>query len=267
MQVRFTKMQGLGNDFAVIDATTEPFALNAFQIKAMADRRLGVGFDQLLVLSAATSPDSDFDYHIFNADGSEAEQCGNGARCMARFIQKHHLPTQSPIRLNTPAGSIALAFESTGDVKVDMGVPAKNSDLNQEIEVGDTRIRFEFVRVGNPHAVIRVEDIHRAAVEPIGSAFAQHAQFPDGVNVGFVQVLHPAHLQLRVYERGVGQTQACGSGACAAMIAAKRAGWLAADIVCVSQPGGDLQVAWLGEGESVWMTGPATFVYEGQYDI
>lgn len=274
MTIKFTKMQGLGNDFMVVDAIHQTIKFSPPLIQRWADRHFGVGFDQLLVVEEATQAGVDFRYRIFNADGSEVQQCGNGARCFARFVRNKGLTDKTDITVETASGVIVLYIEANGLVRVNMGVPSFEphrlpfnqaeqqvtysvTALNQTIELGA-------VSVGNPHAVVLVDDIQTASVAELGEALESHELFPERVNVGFAQIIDCNHIALRVYERGAAETLACGTGACAAMVVLKRWG-VVDDLVTVSLPGGDLQIQWGGEiHDSVWMTGPAITVFEGE---
>lgn len=282
MSLKFSKMHGLGNDFMVIDGINQTFTLNAAQIAQWANRHLGIGFDQLLLVERAQSPAADFRYRIFNADGGEVQQCGNGARCFAKFVYDKGLTDKTHIAVETAAGIIKPQIRPDGLVTVDMGAPrvlpeeipfslpenavseAANA-LTQPIMWADTQtINASLVSMGNPHAVLCVDDVQTAPVAEIGAALQQHAQFPERVNVGFMQVLSPTHIALRVFERGVGETLACGTGACAAVVAGVRQGWLAAgETVRVALRGGDLFIRWQ-EGENVMMTGEAVLVFDGE---
>lgn len=264
MKVPFYKMHGCGNDFMVIDATTHAIHLTPATIKKWADRRRGVGFDQLLLLEPPPSSEYDFFYRIYNADGSEAEQCGNGARCVARFIKERHLSERHPLRLITKGGPITLWVSENGLVKVDMGKPKLLSYPKTTLTIGRDEVQFTAVDMGNPHAVILVDNIDTADVARLGQKVSTHAQFSAGINVGFMQVMDSGCIRLRVYERGVGETQACGSGACAAVVAGIRLGLLAHQVRVV-QPGGEMVIAWEGEGTSVIMQGPAEFAYHGEW--
>lgn len=273
MEITFTKMHGLGNDFIVIDATSQPIEISMEQIRFLADRRLGVGCDQVLLVEPPRQPDVDFTYRIFNADGGEVEQCGNGARCFARYVRDHGLTRKDNIVVATASGVITLHVEADGQITVDMGVPIFEpadipfaADARAEVyplEVGSTRVDVSVVSMGNPHAVMRVEHVDKAPVTSLGPRIESHARFPRRVNVGFMQVVDRQHLRLRVYERGTGETLACGSGACAAVVVGRQRGWLD-DKVTVSLPGGTLQVQWPGEEQPVLMTGPAVSVFEGR---
>lgn len=277
MQIQFTKMQGLGNDFVVIDARETPFALTTAQIQAMANRRYGVGFDQLLLIEQDSSGQADFRFRIFNADGGEAEQCGNGARCIALYIKERGLTTSSKISLNSLGGVLELTNHPDNKVTVKLGVPrfspkdipflADQTAKDYTLELpGLAPLTFGVVNVGNPHAVIRVDEINSAEVVELGGLISRHASFPEGVNVGFMQVIDPQQIRLRVFERGSGETLACGSGACAAMVIGRRNGWLQ-ERVMVSQPGGSLSIDWQGPESPIHMTGPAAMVFTGTWLI
>lgn len=268
----FTKMHGIGNDFVVIDATRRPVHLSSAQIRSMADRHFGVGFDQLLMVERARDPDVDFHYRIFNADGSEAGQCGNGARCLARFVLERGLTRKDLIRVETTTGVIELRVTPEGRIVVNMGVPKFLpdeipfvADAPRElhlVEVDGEPLELAVVNMGNPHAVLFVDAIDTAPVGTLGPRLESHPRFPLRANIGFVQVLSRERVKLRVFERGTGETLACGSGACAAVVAGRRLGLLDAQ-VSVGLPGGELLIEWRGEGAPVLMEGPATRVYEG----
>ena len=275
--LKFTKMHGLGNDFMVIDGISQHFDPAAAPIAEWADRHRGIGFDQLLLVEAPPLPEAEFGYRIFNADGSEVEQCGNGARCFARFVHEKGLSQNRRIKVATAKGLIVLNLQENGLVTVDMGeprlaaadipfapAPGEAADaLWHEIGLDGASARFSCVNMGNPHAVLVVDDVHRAPVAEWGARLERHPQFPERVNVGFMQVLDAHHIRLRVFERGTGETQACGTGACAAAVAGMRAGLLARQgSVCVSLPGGDLQIEWAADNH-VLMAGPAATVFEG----
>jgi len=273
MEISFTKMQGLGNDFVVIDATSRPIDLSMEQIRFLANRRFGVGCDQVLLVEPPRQSNVDFTYRIFNADGGEVEQCGNGARCFARYVRDHGLTRKADISVATSAGVIMLHVEADGQITVDMGVPRFEPDeipfaaeARAEIyplALGATEVEIGVVSMGNPHAVLRVEQVDSAPVTSMGPEIEVHERFPRRVNVGFMQVVDRQHIRLRVYERGAGETLACGTGACAAVVVGRQCGWLD-DKVTVSLPGGELKIQWPGEGHSVMMTGPAVSVFEGR---
>lgn len=268
----FTKMQGLGNDFMVLDCTLAPVHLSGEQIRLMADRHFGVGFDQLLLVEPPGQAGVDFRYRIFNADGSEVEQCGNGARCFARFVHEKGLTDKSLIRVETVSGLIELRMAASGQVMVNMGIPRFlpedipfKADAPAErycLDLADIQVELAVVNMGNPHAVLFVDDIKSAPVNSLGPQLESHPRFPSRVNVGFAQIQTRDQMQLRVFERGAGETLACGTGACAAMVAGRRLGLLD-DQVHVQLPGGSLQIEWRGDGASVFMSGPATRVFEG----
>ncbi|MDT8386949.1 MAG: diaminopimelate epimerase [Thiogranum sp.] len=273
MEITFTKMQGLGNDFIVIDATRHPLELSPNLVRRLADRRFGIGCDQLLVVEPATRPDAEFRYRIFNADGSEVEQCGNGARCFARFVHEKGLTSSRRIPVETSTGRLELVLRDDGQVTVDMGVPvlepedipfdAPQRETRYPIAVAGAELEIAVVSLGNPHAVLTVPDIDTAPVAQLGPAIEAHPRFPNRVNVGFLEIVDRSHIRLRVFERGAGETLACGSGACAAVVAA----YLSEQVdetVDVRLPGGNLVVSWAGENHPVLMTGPASFVYEGR---
>jgi len=276
MNLSFSKMHGLGNDFVVIDAINQRISLDNEMARHLADRHRGIGCDQILIVEANRSPDSDFFYRIFNADGSEVAQCGNGARCFARYVRDKGLTDQDTIRVETISGFMTLQIESDDQITVNMGVPhfepadiplnRKSRANSYKINIDGQSIEFGAVSLGNPHAVIRVEDICTASVATLGPLLESHDDFPERANIGFVQVSDPSQLILRVYERGSGETEACGSGACAAMIIARQQGWVD-DSVTVKLRGGILRISWKGEGEPVWMTGPATHVFDGEIKL
>ncbi len=272
MKLKFTKMHGLGNDFVVVSSIDKPFRLLPQHITQMADRRVGVGFDQLLILEANTENDADFIYRIFNADGREVAQCGNGARCVAQFIKREGLSDQKEFRLKTLNGVLTTKLQGNGQVSVAMGIPnfspnaipfnCETHAKDYVLPLKDQSVRFSVVNLGNPHAVIAVNEIINSEVKKIGQQLSTHPSFPEGVNVGFMERLNSRHIKLKVYERGVGETLACGSGACAAMVIGVHQGLLD-DAVKVSQAGGDLTVSWSGDASPVFLQGPAEFVYDG----
>ncbi|HPB90425.1 MAG TPA: diaminopimelate epimerase [Rugosibacter sp.] len=275
MNIRFTKMQGAGNDFVVINALAEPFALSPAQIKQLADRHFGIGCDQLLVVEKATRPEADFRYRIFNADGGEVEQCGNGARCFVRFVHDEGLTTQRQIRVETLSGIISPRLEDNGQVTVDMGQPrflpdeipfiSDSQAVIQTLQVGEAAVGITVVSMGNPHAVQVVADIDTAMLETLGPRIESHPRFPQRVNAGFMQVVDVHTIRLRVYERGAGETLACGTGACAAVVAGMRRGLLVSPVRVITR-GGDLSIAWDGQG-SVLLTGPAVSVFNGEIKL
>jgi diaminopimelate epimerase len=271
MRLKFTKMNGLGNDFMVIDGVTQNVELTASAIEKWADRHFGIGFDQLLLVEPPTRPDRDFRYRIFNADGSEVENCGNGARCFARYVLDQNLIKSNVIRVETAGGDLELEVQDNGEVTVDMGRPrtkpekipfhAAEKALLYPLEVGEETLQISAINVGNPHCVIKVDDVLKAPVETLGPAIESHSAFPQRVNVGFMQVIDRSSVRLRVFERGVGETLACGTGACAAVVAGILNGWLD-HTVSVTLPGGVLTIYWPGEGNII-MTGPVSRVFEG----
>ncbi len=276
MKLRFSKMHGLGNDFMVIDGINQSVDPLQQPIARWADRRFGIGFDQLLLVEAAGSEDALFRYRIFNADGSEVAQCGNGARCFARFVRDKGLTDAMVIPVETHAGLLELKLLDDQQVEVNMGVPRfepveipldaeQRADLYQ-LSIDEQAIEFSALSMGNPHAVILVDDVDTAAVQNLGPRLESHPMFPQRVNVGFLQIVDRAHFKLRVFERGVGETLACGSGACAAMVAGVQRGLL--DQHASAQLlGGELQLDWQGEGQPVMMSGDTALVYEGEIDI
>jgi len=276
MLLEFTKMHGLGNDFVVIDAINQRVDLAAAQVRQLADRRLGIGCDQLLLVEAARTPQADFRYRIFNADGGEVGQCGNGARCFMRFVREHGLSDKPELQVETASGPLRLIQEDDGQITVDMGVPqlepravpfaAQAYASSYPLEVNGELLEIAAVSMGNPHAVLLVDDVDTAPVTELGPAIEAHPRFPQHANAGFLQIIDPETVRLRVYERGAGETMACGSGACAAVVAGRM--WdLLAVRVKVILTGGELVVSWPGEGRPVMMTGPATTVYEGRIQL
>jgi diaminopimelate epimerase len=274
--LEFSKMHGLGNDFMVINAINQSVDLSAAQVQSLADRHRGVGFDQLLLVEAATTAAADFRYRIYNADGGEVGQCGNGARCFMRFVHDQGLTTRPELRVETQSGVLQLVLEADGQVTVDMGEPrlapadvpfdAEEFAQTCPLEVDGEVLEITALSMGNPHAITLVDVIESAPVARLGPLIENHPRFPQRVNAGFMQIIDPEHIRLRVYERGAGETQACGSGACAAVVAGRLRDQLAPR-VNVSLRGGDLVVKWVGEGYPVYMTGPATQVYRGQIDL
>lgn len=273
MLLRFTKMHGLGNDFMVLDLVSQHAHVTPKHARQWGDRNTGVGFDQLLLVEAPTNPDVDFRYRIFNSDGSEVEQCGNGARCFARFVLDKRLTTKKRIRVETKSGVIELDVRNDGQVRVDMGPPrfvpadipfqAQAQALAYTLEVDGQALEIAALSMGNPHSVLRVEDVNSAPVRELGPKIENHPRFPARVNAGFLQVLDRHHGKLRVWERGAGETQACGTGACAAAVAAIAQGWMDSPVE-LELPGGRLTLEWAGPGQPVMMTGPAARVFEGQ---
>jgi len=276
MKIHFSKMHGLGNDFVVIDAVRQDVRLTNAQARWLADRHFGVGCDQVLVVEKTDQPGVDFGYRIFNADGGEVEQCGNGARCFVRFVHEQGLSDKRQIRVATLSGIIAPRLESNGEISVDMGVPlfaptaipfdSDSAAVVQPLQVGERAIDITAVSMGNPHAVQVVDDVDSAPVERDGPLIEAHRRFPRRVNAGFMQVLERHAIRLRVHERGAGETLACGSGACAAVVAGIRRGLLDSP-VRVSTRGGDLRIAWEGGASPVIMTGPAVTVFSGEIEL
>lgn len=272
--LKFSKMHGLGNDFVVIDAINQSVSLTASQIKFLADRRRGIGCDQLLLVEKPNFADIDFRYRIFNADGGEVDQCGNGARCFARFVRDKGLSDKDTIAVETASGVIYPTLQPSGDVTVDMGKPrfvttdipfivdeqAKSYSLALQ---DDMSVEIGAVSMGNPHAVLIVDNIDTADVKNLGPLIEGHSRFPDRVNAGFMEVVSPNQINLRVYERGAGETEACGTGACAAVVHGIQSGLLARE-VNVRLPGGELLITWPEDDASVWMTGSATHVFDGE---
>ena len=272
----FTKMHGLGNDFVVVDATAEPFTLSPPQIRALADRRFGVGCDQVLVVERSARSDADFRYRIFNADGGEVEQCGNGARCFVRFVRERGLTGKREIRVETAGGIITPKLEDNGDVTVDMGAPrfaaaevpfpGGSGGPTDPLDVDGTPVIVSALSMGNPHAVQVVADVEAAPVATQGPRIEQHPRFPKRVNAGYMQVIDRATIALRVWERGAGETLACGTGACAAVVAGVRRGLLDGR-VRVQVRGGELSIGWAGGSAPVTMTGAAATVFEGRWRV
>lgn len=272
--IQFSKMQGAGNDFMVINAIHQPVHLSAAQIQQLAHRQFGIGFDQLLLVEASNV--ADFKYRIFNADGGEVAQCGNGARCFVKFVVEQQLTKQHTISVETLSGIIHPTLESNGLVTVNMGSPIfapkqipflSDAEAKQyQILVGNQPITISALSMGNPHAVIVTDDVETAPVALLGSQIEHHAQFPERVNVGFMQVVNAHHIKLRVFERGSGETLACGTGACAAVVAGIENGLLQSPVT-VSARGGELIIHWLGAHTPVMMTGPAVTVFTGVVTI
>jgi diaminopimelate epimerase len=260
MKLRFTKMHGAGNDFVVLDFTRQPFSLDAKQLRAIADRHRGVGCDQILVVEKPGAPDADFRYRIFNADGGEVEQCGNGARCFVRYVHGRGLTDQREIRVETLAGIIVPRLEDDGEVTVDMGPPRVEG-----VERIDG-VEMTILSMGNPHAVQLVADVERAPVATQGPLLERHPRFPSRVNAGYLQVLDRHNARLRVWERGAGETLSCGTGACAAAVSGILAGKLESP-VRVQTRGGALTIAWAGGDNPVWMKGPAQTVFDGEIEV
>ena len=282
MRIRFTKMQGAGNDFVVLDETRGLLGLTAADYRFLADRHFGVGADQILSVRAAPTPDVDFEYVIHNADGGEVEQCGNGSRCFVRFVLEQGLTQKNTVRVKVHGGVITLQELPDGQVKVDMGEPVldlpripfnptHSSAVNEhgllwQLALGETSADVAVVSMGNPHAVMTVADVEHAPVSSFGPLIEHHAAFPNRVNAGFMQVESRTQIKLRVFERGSGETLACGTGACAAVVAGIRQGFLDSK-VDVQTRGGVLTIEWQGAGHSVCMTGPATTVFTGEMEI
>ncbi|KJY90073.1 MULTISPECIES: diaminopimelate epimerase [Vibrio] len=273
MHFHFSKMHGLGNDFMVVDCITQNIFFSPDLIRRLADRHTGVGFDQLLVVEAPYDPETDFHYRIFNADGSEVEQCGNGARCFARFVRMKGLTNKYSFSVSTKKGKMVLNIEEDDQVTVNMGVPefepskipfkAKQTEKTYILRTDDKTLFCGAVSMGNPHVVTVVDDTNTADVDTLGPLLESHERFPERVNAGFMQVLSRSEVNLRVYERGAGETQACGSGACGA-VAVGIVQELLDEKVKVNLPGGSLKISWQGPGKPLYMTGPATHVFDGQ---
>jgi diaminopimelate epimerase len=277
MRIEFLKMQGLGNDFFVFDAASLGTAsIDAGQLRALADRHTGVGFDQALMLEAPRNAHSRVYYRVFNSDGGEVEQCGNGARCIAALMYARAPQLGREIDMDSPAGTVHARVRSDGLVSVDMGVPefepqsipldAPAEAASYALQVGDEAVDIGAVSTGNPHAVVCVADSAAAPVARLGPGIEHHPRFPEGANVGFMQIVDRGHIRLRVFERGVGETLACGTGACAAVAVGRKRGLLESE-VRVDLPGGSAHVSWPGDGSNVWLTGPAVTVFSGMIDI
>ncbi|MBP6058529.1 MAG: diaminopimelate epimerase [Nitrosomonas sp.] len=275
MKLKFTKMHGLGNDFVVLDGINQSISLNQQQMRLLADRHFGIGCDQILLVEQA-SGQADFRYRIFNADGGEVEQCGNGARCFVRYVHDHGLTRKNEIRIETLGGVISPKLEINGNITVDMGKPifepekipfvAEKDALTYSLEIQDTPVKISALSMGNPHAVRVVADIDSAPVATEGALIETHPRFPKRVNVGYMQIIDRNRIKLRVFERGAGETLACGTGACAAVVAGIRLDLLAHQVT-VSTRGGELKIHWDGPDEPVWMTGPAVTVFEGEINL
>ncbi len=274
MRLAFTKMHGLGNDFIVFDAPAEADLLSPADLRRLADRRTGVGFDQALALAPPRAAGADVFYRVFNSDGSEVEQCANGARCIASLVARRL--GRSSVQLDSPGGRISGELHADGSVSLDMGAPnfdpaslpfeaAREADI-YPLRVGEQELQIGAVSMGNPHAVIQVASVRAAPVDTLGPAVENHSRFPRRTNVGFMEVVSPEHIRLRVYERGAGETQACGTGACGAVAVGRRLGLLQ-EKVQVDAPGGAMTVRWAGPGEHLWLTGPAVSVFEGTVDV
>ncbi len=283
MKLKFTKMHGAGNDFVVIDAISQSIQLSADQCRLIGDRRFGIGADQILVVEASSTPDVDFRYRIFNADGGEVEQCGNGSRAFVRFVTDKKLTDKSSIRVETMSGVIEPRLEADGSITVDMGAPVLEpdrvpADINDlvatpqaddqlwPLQISGKTTLFSLVSMGNPHAVQVVDDVDSAPVNQDGPLIENHERFPKRINAGFMQIMNRHHIRLRVFERGAGETLACGTGACAAVVAGIRRGLLDSP-VRVSARGGELSIAWAGHEQSVMLSGPAVTVFEGEINL
>ena len=276
MPLKFTKMHGAGNDFVVIDGIRQSVALSPEQIRLLADRHFGVGCDQLLLVEKSRRDDADFRYRIFNADGGEVEQCGNGARCFVRFVHEKKLTGKKEIVVETKSGLISPRLEDDGRITVNMGAPiftparipfTSDSDaVMQPLDIDGRTVQITAVSMGNPHAVQVVDDVENAPVANQGPLIEHHARFPKRVNAGFMQIVDRGHIKLRVYERGTGETLSCGTGACAAVVAGIRRGLLD-DTVHVATRGGALTIHWAGAQTPVLLTGPAVTVFEGEINL
>ncbi|SFK69167.1 diaminopimelate epimerase [Nitrosomonas aestuarii] len=275
MKIKFTKMHGLGNDFVVIDCINQTLSLSRKQLSFIADRHFGIGCDQILMVEKA-SGNADFFYRIFNADGGEVEQCGNGARCFVRYVHDQGLTLKNPVSVETLSGLITPTLQKNGEVTVDMGIPkfepaeipfvADHRALTYSLEVQGKTVQISALSMGNPHAVRIVGDIDKAPVGSEGALIETHPRFPKRVNVGYMQIIDRHNIQLRVFERGAGETLACGTGACAAVVAGVQQNLLDTP-VSVNTRGGKLTISWDGENQSVWMTGPAVTVFEGEINL
>lgn len=276
MRLRFSKMHGLGNDFVVIDGVSQSVRLTPDKIRTIADRNFGVGCDQILLVETPETPDVDFRYRIFNCDGSEVENCGNGARCFAVFVRERKLTGKNVIKVETAGGLIELRVQQDEQVSVDMGAPrlqpeqvpfiADAQAVTYPFDVAGKVYDISAVSMGNPHGVLVVDNVNTAPVAELGPLIENHARFPARVNVGFMQIVARNEINLRVFERGVGETLACGTGACGAVVAGRLRGLLDGKVK-VNLPGGSLQIEWQGEGQPVIMTGPAVTVFHGQIKI
>ena len=276
MHIKFTKMQGIGNDFVVIDGFSQPINLNSEQIRQLSNRHFGIGCDQLLMVEKPTHPDADFRYRIFNADGGEVEQCGNGARCFVRFVHDQKLTDKTQICVETANGLIHPKLEDDGLVTVNMGSPrfepseipfiTKQSALTYQLSIETTQVEISTVSMGNPHAVQIVDSVDDAPLQTQGPLIENHVQFPQRVNAGFMQIINQHKIKLRVFERGAGETLACGTGACAATVAGIRLGKLVSPVK-VTMRGGDLNISWEGNNAAVMITGPALSVFTGEIEI
>ena len=275
MKYKFTKMHGLGNDFVLIDCVNQSVRLNPEQLRYLADRRLGIGCDQILLVEK-TESNADFRYRIFNSDGSEVEQCGNGARCLVRYVYDKGMTQKKEISLETLGGIIFPKLEINGEVTVNMGIPkfepkeipfvADKRMPTYLLDIDEKKIEFSILSMGNPHAVQIVEDINHSPILTEGSLIESHSRFPKYVNAGYMQIVNREHINLRVHERGAGETLSCGTGACAAVVAGISRGLLDSTVT-VSTTGGDLSICWKGGNNSVWMTGPAISVFDGEIEL
>jgi diaminopimelate epimerase len=277
MRIEFLKMQGLGNDFLVFDAPQDPgFCIGADRIRALSDRHTGIGFDQALMLGAPRDPQNRASYRVFNADGGEVEQCGNGARCVAALLYARRPEGGRDLTMESAGGVVRARIRADGQVAVDMGIPnfepralpmAASAEMpSYTLEVDGAPVEFGAVSMGNPHVVLEVADVKTAPVERFGPTIERHPRFARRTNVGFMQIVDRAHIRLRVYERGAGETLACGTGACAAVAVGAQRGLLDPEVQ-VDLPGGTASVAWPGSGRPMWLTGPATMVFTGSIDI
>ena len=275
MKYKFTKMHGLGNDFVLIDCVNQSVRLNPEQLRYLADRRIGIGCDQILLVEK-TESNADFRYRIFNSDGSEVEQCGNGARCLVRYVYDKGMTQKKEISLETLGGIIFPKLEINGEVTVNMGIPkfepkeipfvADKRMPTYLLDIDEKQIEFSILSMGNPHAVQIVEDINHSPILTEGSLIESHSRFPKYVNAGYMQIVNREHINLRVHERGAGETLSCGTGACAAVVAGISRGLLDSTVT-VSTTGGDLSICWKGGNNSVWMTGPAISVFDGEIEL
>ena len=276
MLIQFSKMHGLGNDFVVVDGVTQKVFFNAETLKRLGDRHFGIGFDQLLLVEPPYDPDLDFHYRIFNADGSEVQQCGNGARCFARFVRLKGLTNKDRIAVSTVSGRIVLQLEDNDQVTVNMGVPefepakipfrALKAEKLYLLRVAEQTVMCGVVSMGNPHCVIEVPSVKDAPVETLGPKLESFDRFPERINVGFMEVVSASEINLRVYERGAGESLACGTGACAAVVVGIQQEKLKGRVK-VNLPGGSLYISWNGPGSPVYMTGPAEHVFDGQIEL
>ena len=276
MKLFFSKMHGLGNDFMVVDGVTQKVYFTTETIRRLADRHFGIGFDQLLLVEPPYDPEQDFHYRIYNADGSEVQQCGNGARCFARFVRLKGLTNKDRIAVSTMSGRIVLQLEQDNQVTVNMGIPefepakvpfrAQKAEKTYLLRVDEQTVMCGVVSMGNPHCVLEVDSVKSAPVESLGPLLESFDRFPERVNVGFMEVVSASEIRLRVYERGAGETLACGTGSCAAAVIGMSQGKLS-ERVKVHLPGGTLQIAWKGPGTPVFMTGPAEHVFDGEIDL